>query len=99
MEAPTRIEVLEQGRAVVLTWEDGTVQELAAPLLRAACPCAECREPAGADRIRRLVEGPAPVEIGDARLVGSYAVNFVFRPDGHHIGIFSWDHLRTLGPP
>jgi DUF971 family protein len=35
--------------------------------------------------------------IAEARLVGSYGINFTFSPDGHHTGIFTFDQLRALG--
>ncbi len=82
---------------MVLAWPDGHSQELTARELRAACPCATCRDPAGAERTELVLGGPVPVEIGEAKLVGDYAINFVFTPDGHHTGIFAFDYLRALG--
>lgn len=96
MDAPRRIEVIAGGGAVLLAWDDGTTQELTAALLRTACPCAQCREPQGAEQARQAAAGPVPVEIRDAELVGSYAVNFAFGPDGHSTGIFTYDYLRDL---
>ncbi len=95
MDVPARIEV-EGGATVVLTWEDGAVQEFTARELRAACPCATCRDPAGAERVELLLGGPVPVTIDAANLVGDYALGLVFGPDGHRTGIFSFDYLRAL---
>ena len=95
MQVPTRIEV-EGGARMVLTWEDGAVQELSARELRASCPCAGCRDPAGAERLQLLLGGPMPVTIDEAALVGDYAVGVVFGPDAHRTGIFSFDYLRSL---
>ena len=95
MEVPARIEV-EDGARVVLTWGDGTSQTLSARELRASCPCAGCRDPAGAERVRLLLGGPVPVTIDDAGLVGDYALGFVFGPDAHRTGIFSFEYLKTL---
>jgi ATP-binding protein involved in chromosome partitioning len=97
VEVPARIEI-EDGTRVVLAWEDGTVAELTASQLRAECRCAACREPEGAALTDAVVAGPVPVTITDARLVGGYAVSFVFAPDGHGTGIFSFDLLRSLSP-
>lgn len=95
MNAPTSIEV-EQKRLVRFTWEDGRIQELDAAELRRACACATCREPQTSGKIRLQVIDPIPPSIEDARLVGSYGINFVFGPDGHRTGIFSWRQLRDL---
>jgi ATP-binding protein involved in chromosome partitioning len=95
VEVPRRIEV-EQGERMVVTWEDGSVTVLDAGALRAACPCAACREPAGIEAMQRTLAGPAVVRIGAARLVGGYAVNLEFAPDGHATGIYPFDLLRSI---
>ncbi len=96
MEVPDRIEV-EGGTVVVLTWEDDTTTRLTAPQLRAACQCAGCREPSGMAQTETVLASPIAVTITDTRLVGGYALNFVFAPDGHGTGIYSFDALRSLG--
>ena len=95
VDALTRIEI-EGGAQMLLVWRDGTEQRFSARELRAACPCASCREPAGAQRVAVFLRGPIEIEIGDAKLVGSYGINLRFRPDGHRTGIFSFDYLRSL---
>lgn len=96
METPIRIEI-EEGREVVLSWEDGETTVLSAETLRAACQCATCREEAGRRATERVLRGDEPVRITEARLVGAYAVNFVFAPDGHHTGIYPFERLRAMG--
>ncbi len=96
MDVPERIEV-EDGARVIITWDDDAITAIAAPELRAACPCATCREPDGRARIEALLAGPIEVTITDTRLVGGYALGFVFSPDGHGTGIFPFDVLRRLG--
>ena len=93
---PERIEVIA-GASVVIDWDDGTTSSLDAARLRAACQCAECREPAGHRRMEEVVAGPEPITISEARLVGNYAINFEFAPDGHATGIFPFRALRALG--
>ncbi|MFO7548522.1 MAG: DUF971 domain-containing protein [Acidimicrobiia bacterium] len=95
MDGPERIEVAG-GRVVRLQWPDGLDQEIPVGLLRKACACADCREVHGAGRIRLQVVDPTPPTIDDARLVGGYGINFVFGPDGHRTGIFTWRQLREL---
>jgi DUF971 family protein len=86
---PVKIEV--EGGSVRVTWDDGRRDDLSAETLRAACPCAGCREPGG----RRNPAGS--VAVLDARLVGGYAVNLTFGPDGHATGIYPYGLLRSLG--
>ena len=93
---PERIEVSE-GRQVTLTWSNGEISTFDAAELRAACQCADCREPAGRKRTEQVLAGDEPVTIAEARLVGSYAINFVFAPDAHGTGIFPFTSLYELG--
>ena len=94
---PLRIEVVE-GTVVTITWEDGVSTEISAAALRSACRCAVCREPAGAKATEAVLAGPVPITIAEARLVGGYAVSFVFGPDGHGTGIYPYTALRAMGP-
>lgn len=96
MPEPLRIEVADK-TAVTIEWDDGVVSHLDATELRGACMCAGCREPAGAAATRAILTGDVPVTIEDARLVGGYAVSFVFGPDNHGTGIYPFAALRSLG--
>jgi DUF971 family protein len=98
MEVPVKVEV-RGGTEVVLTWEDGTVTALDARELRAACPCAFCRDPGGMREVERILESDRPVRIGAARAVGTYALGFTFEPDGHETGIFPFTLLKDLAGP
>ncbi len=93
---PNRIEVID-GASVEIAWEDGAETTLSASELRAACMCAVCREPAGEAATKAVLEGPVPVVIAEASLVGGYAIQFVFGPDGHGTGIYPFVALRRLG--
>lgn len=95
MDVPERIEV-DGGTAVAFTWADGAVSRLSAATLREACQCASCREPAGMAQTAALLAGPVGVTITEARLVGGYAISFVFGPDGHGTGIYPFTALRAL---
>ncbi len=90
MLEPEKIEA-RGGVELVVTWPDGRVDHFPAPVLRDACACAGCRNasppPADADTCR----------ITQIGLVGAYAVNMVFAPDGHGTGIYSFTMLRELG--
>ena len=95
VEVPERIEI-EGGSGVEFTWPDGAVTRLTAAELRAACQCASCREPDGMERTAAVLAGAVPVTIAEAKLVGGYAINFVFGPDGHGTGIYPFTSLRSL---
>jgi DUF971 family protein len=86
MEAPIRIEV--ERSVLQMAWEDGTQDLIPAAALRAACPCAGCRE---------TLTAPEGTTIESAHVVGDYALGVVFGPDGHATGIFPYDLLRELG--
>jgi DUF971 family protein len=95
MDVPDRIEI-DNGTDVALTWSDGVVSRLTSADLRAACQCATCREPAGIEHTASVLAGAEPVTIAEARLVGGYAINFVFAPEGHGTGIYPFTALRDL---
>ena len=92
MIKPDKIDV-QQGERLVIEWQDGRIDDIAATALRAACPCASCRTV--------VFPPPAPnpetCRISDVSFVGAYAINVVFAPDGHGTGIYSYDVLRDIG--
>lgn len=92
MVEPEKIE-LKSGTSVIVTWGDGRIDAMPATVLRDACACAACRNaptplpPADPGTCRILSVG----------LVGAYAVNLVFAPDGHSTGIYPYTVLRSIG--
>lgn len=93
--------------AIKIIWNDGRTMRLTASQLRAACPCATCREkkrsndddeaPA-AKPISLPVLKPAeaqPLAITSMRPVGAYAYNIAFS-DGHSSGLFPLEMLYSL---
>lgn len=92
MIEPTRIEV-QQGTVLVIEWADGRTDSIDATTMRDACPCASCRNSSvGSPRA-----DAATCRISDVSLVGGYAINVVFAPDGHSTGIYPYPSLRDLG--
>ena len=89
---PVRIEVIE-GERLEIAWADGATTKMTAPEVRSFCQCAECREQHPEQRTVAVHEG---ARIASASLVGSYAINFVFTPDGHSSGIFPFVDLRRV---
>ena len=98
MQVPERIEVLDDGARVRFDWGGGRVVDFDAATLRSVCPCASCGEPVGRSAMQRVVEGPTPVTIAGAELVGTYAISFRFAPDGHATGIYPFERLSAIEP-
>lgn len=67
-------------------WDDGHESLYSWAQLRAACPCAVCRD---------LKKKPPPALPLEIQPVGRYAVAIRW-DDGHATGIFSYDYLRSL---
>lgn len=72
--------------ALRVEWDDGHESLYSWAVLRAACPCAVCRD---------LTEKPPPALPLEIQPVGRYAVAIRW-DDGHATGIFSFDYLRSL---
>jgi DUF971 family protein len=98
---PSHLELMADG-CLEITWTDGQRRVYAVGPLRAACPCATCREKRQA-RARQPdllpVLDPAetqPLRITGMKPVGHYAYTIAFS-DGHNTGIYTIEQLRTLG--
>ena len=101
---PTSINASREKRELTILWDDGHASRYSFSLLRAGCPCAECR--GGHDKMGDTPD-PAVFEtpVSDTpatRLktivpVGSYAITPVWE-DGHDAGIYQWRYLRALCP-
>jgi DUF971 family protein len=92
VHVPQTIE-LEGGVDLIVTWDDGRVDRLSATGLRAVCPCASCRN----DVVPLVPNRLTTTEILDVSIVGAYAINLTFSPDGHATGIYPYTLLRELG--
>ena len=100
---PTHIELADETR-LRITWDDGQISEYAVSALRAACPCASCREKrtAAAQPTQELLPVLSPAEAQPTRIVGmkpvgNYAYSIQFN-DGHDTGIFTLEFLRDFSP-
>ena len=101
---PTSITANRLEKQLIVVWDDGHTSLYSFSLLRAGCPCAECR--GGHDR---MSDTPDPAvfnanlpDSSSTRLktilpVGSYAITPIWE-DGHEYGIYMWGYLRRLCP-
>jgi DUF971 family protein len=101
---PTSITAHREKQELVVVWDDGHSSLYTFSLLRAGCPCAECR--GGHDKmgeppdpsvfLANLPDSPA-IQLNNLLPVGSYGINPVWE-DGHAAGIYRWETLRALCP-
>ena len=101
---PTGITADRKQRSMTVHWSDGHASVYSFTLLRAACPCAECRgghEKMGGDPdpdIFDLPDEETPrTRMAQVEPVGTYGLTIEWE-DGHHYGIYNWDFLRRLCP-
>ena len=91
---PSEIRREEDGRRLVVVFEDGASFSLSAEHLRVRSPSAEVRGHSEAER--KTVGGKRNVRILTVAPVGNYAVRLDF-DDGHSTGIYTWRELHALG--
>jgi DUF971 family protein len=101
---PTSLTANREKRELTVVWDDGHTSIYPFSLLRAGCPCAECR--GGHDKMggkpdpsvfgSTLQDSPA-TRLKTLIPVGAYAITPVWE-DGHDYGIYHWAYLRDLCP-
>lgn len=91
---PTNIQLHQKSRMLEIEFDDGQKFELSCEYLRTHSPSAEVQGHGPGQE--KLQIGKEDVNITAIEPVGNYAVVLVF-DDNHSSGIFSWDHLHTLG--
>lgn len=94
--------ILEQatviGNELALSFSEGVEVYIDLPMLRRACPCANCQgEPDALGRVvKPIVQlGPKAFDLLKFQGVGGYALQ-LFWADGHSSGIYSYPYLLRL---
>ncbi|PWH13897.1 MAG: DUF971 domain-containing protein [Anaerolineae bacterium] len=103
-EKPLNITANRTALEMTIEWGDGHRSIYPFSLLRAACPCAQCRgghekmssEPDPEVFHVTLEDSPA-TRLVNVRATGSYGITLVW-DDGHDYGIYNWHYLRALCP-
>lgn len=91
---PSELKVTDNGRRLVVSFEDGRTFEFTAEFLRVNSPSAEVRGHGPGQEV--TVAGKRDVTILNLEPVGNYAVRIVFA-DGHDSGLYSWTTLLEFG--
>ncbi|WP_042301301.1 DUF971 domain-containing protein [Paraburkholderia kururiensis] len=93
MNPPEAVTLNSEAGILTLRWSAARTISLHCAVLRAACPCAACRQ------VRlsgRTVDVPQDVTLLDVQPVGRYGLQLAFA-DGHRRGIYPWPYLEGLG--
>lgn len=100
---PEELAWTEAGEMFV-RFSDGHEATYSRELLRAICPCAECRGTHGGPPKAFNIISPSKMAnaakqtvIESVEPAGNYALVFTWG-DGHREGIYSWTYLRALSP-
>lgn len=88
--------------AMRIVFDDGVSDELTPELLRAVCPCADCRGTHGTPpqafnilTASHLQGAASQTVIDSVEPVGNYGLAITWG-DGHKDGIYTWAYLRGL---
>ena len=100
MTLPTITQVKQTDPAELsFAWSDGRQDVISLRSLRDACPCAGCK---GETVLFHTYTPPEPkpdtpgrYALRGVETVGGYALKFTWG-DGHNMGIYTWEHLRSL---
>jgi DUF971 family protein len=91
-------QVCQIGEELAMRMSDGREMYFALPMLRRACPCANCQgEPDALGRVLRpkVEYGERAFELQRVERVGGYGIQ-LFWADGHGTGIYSIAYLEKL---
>ena len=91
---PTEIRVTKAKDTLIVGFDDGSLFELSAEMLRVMSPSAEVQGHSREQRV--LLGGKKDVKIIGVEPVGNYAVRLRF-DDRHDTGLFTWGYLHKLG--
>ena len=101
---PTALDANKTNKEMTLTWNDDHISIYSFSLLRAACPCAECRgghENMGSTPDPEVFKTPITdtkeTRLKDVVATGAYGISILWE-DGHDYGIYNWHFLRALCP-
>ena len=90
---PLSIKKIEDGKNLLILFDDNCEFTISAELLRVECPSADIQGHGGP---KIIVKNKSDVLINKIEEVGNYAIRIIFSDD-HSSGIFSWDLLYDFG--
>ena len=90
---PLSIKKIENGKNLLILFDDNCEFTISAELLRVECPSADIQGHGGP---KIIVKNKSDVLVNKIEEVGNYAIRIIFSDD-HSSGIFSWDLLYDFG--
>ena len=91
---PTEITLHQASHVLEVAFNDGERFQLPVEYLRVYSPSAEVQGHGPGQEVLQI--GKQDVNIEKIEQVGTYAIQ-IFFDDNHDTGIYSWEHLYTLG--
>lgn len=92
---PEMLELTDNDAVLQIVWDDGHTSRHRVSVLRAECPCAQCRGHNPSQSLNLQAEQFADIKLNDLAAVGRYAYNLVFS-DAHSTGIYTLKFLHGL---
>ena len=97
--APQEMNIANDGRTLIIKWQDDVEHVLTSFHVRGMCPCAHCVDEITGEKLIKDEDIPANVKILESTPVGRYGVRFSFDDPspGANAGIYTFTFLRKLG--
>lgn len=96
-DAPLNLRAIRADRVLEILWPPDELVRHSFFQLRCECPCAGCLNEFTGERTLDPATVPAEITPMQIEFSGNYALK-IHWSDGHNTGLYSWDHLRKIGP-
>ncbi len=91
-------QVSQQEENILFKWADGREWKIGAVHLRSNCKCALCVDEYTGEKILKVADIPADIQMVEVKPLGNYALAISWN-DGHSSGIFPYTQLEALAAP
>jgi ATP-binding protein involved in chromosome partitioning len=97
--SPQEMNLVNDGKTLIIKWQDNVEHVISAFNIRFRCPCAHCVDEITGVQLIKEEDIPPNVKILESVPVGRYGVKFSFDDPspGANSGIFTFTFLRQLG--
>lgn len=92
---PESLELTDDDSVLQIVWDDGVASRHRLSVLRAECPCAQCKGHHPSQSLNLRANQFPDIRIADLAPVGRYAYSISWS-DGHNTGLYTLRMLREL---